>query len=183
MELLLRKYKDSVDNTVEENSSVFILIWLRCLLFSKGMRAVKLCTNNIPVLNWRCRLMQTDLYNGCKTVIILLLIYSLELQIVKSSRNVTTDINMKIFTVAILHNCDTSDMRSQSEFWSGGISVTASVPALALLNWWQFSHSTFFSFPWHELNQLTWLELDLRVFGQFSPTYLGAQGYEDGIVK
>jgi len=120
MELLLRKYKDSVDNTVEENSSVFILIWLRCLLFSKGMRAVKLCTNNIPILNWRCRLMQTDLYNGCKTVIILLLIYSLELQLVKSSRNVTTDINMKIFTVAILHNCDTSDMKSQSEFWSGG---------------------------------------------------------------
>ena len=38
---------------------------------SKGMRAVKLCTNKIlQVLNWRCRLTQVDLYNGRKTVVV-----------------------------------------------------------------------------------------------------------------
>ena len=39
---------DGVDNTVEENSSVFSLIRMRWLPFaSKGMQAVTLCTNKI----------------------------------------------------------------------------------------------------------------------------------------
>jgi len=37
---------------------------------SKGMQAAKLCTKNDPVLNWRCRLTQVDLYNGRKVVVI-----------------------------------------------------------------------------------------------------------------
>jgi len=37
-------YRDSVDNTVEENSSVFSNALVSV---SKGMRAVKLCTNKI----------------------------------------------------------------------------------------------------------------------------------------
>jgi len=41
---------------------------------SKGMRAVKLCTNKIlQFLKWRCRLMQVDLYNGYKMVVVVLL--------------------------------------------------------------------------------------------------------------
>jgi len=37
---------------------------------SKGMRAVKLCTNKIlQVLNWRCWLTQVDLHNGRKMVV------------------------------------------------------------------------------------------------------------------
>jgi len=46
------------------------------LTHSKGMRAVKLCTNqNPPVANWRCRQMQGDLYNGhwMETVFVVLL--------------------------------------------------------------------------------------------------------------
>jgi len=39
---------------------------------SKGMRAVKLCTNKILLLfNWRCRLTEVELYNGRKTVVVL----------------------------------------------------------------------------------------------------------------
>jgi len=52
------RYGDSVDNTVE-NSSVFSLIrtrWLPSTLHQQ----------NPPVLNWRCRLTQVDLYNGRK---------------------------------------------------------------------------------------------------------------------
>jgi len=42
------RYRDSVDNTVEENYSVFSLTWMNALVaISKGMRAVKLCTNKI----------------------------------------------------------------------------------------------------------------------------------------
>jgi len=37
---------------------------------SKGMRAVKLLQQNHPVLNWGCRLMQVVLYNGRKTVVV-----------------------------------------------------------------------------------------------------------------
>ena len=40
---------------------------------SKGMRAVKLHQQNLPVLNWTCRLMQVDLYNGRKMVVVVLL--------------------------------------------------------------------------------------------------------------
>jgi len=36
---------------------------------SKGMRVVKIHQQNPPVFNWRCRLMQVDLYNGCKMVV------------------------------------------------------------------------------------------------------------------
>jgi len=43
------------------------------LVTIKGMRAVKLCSNkNPPVLNYGCRLMQVVLYNGCKTVVVVL---------------------------------------------------------------------------------------------------------------
>jgi len=40
------------------------------------MRAVKLCINkqNPPVLNWRCWLTQVDLYNGCKTVVVVVVV-------------------------------------------------------------------------------------------------------------
>ena len=34
------------------------------------MRSVKLYQQNPPVLNWRCRLTQIDLYNGHKTVVV-----------------------------------------------------------------------------------------------------------------
>jgi len=61
---------ESVDKTVE-NSSVFSLTQNVLVAVSKGMRAVKLCTNKIlAVLNWRCRLMQVDLYNGSKMVVV-----------------------------------------------------------------------------------------------------------------
>jgi len=44
---IMRGYGDSVDNTVEENSSIFSLIRMRWFAISKGMWAVKLCTNKI----------------------------------------------------------------------------------------------------------------------------------------
>jgi len=52
------RYRDSVDDTVEEGELQRLLINPNALVaVSKGMRAVKLCTNvqqNPPVLNWRC---------------------------------------------------------------------------------------------------------------------------------
>jgi len=44
--LLIKRYGDSVDNTVEENYSVF-LNPNALVADSKGMRAVKLCTKEI----------------------------------------------------------------------------------------------------------------------------------------
>jgi len=43
---------------------------------SKGMWAVKLCTNNILQLSggWRCRLTQVDLYNGRKTGVVVVVV-------------------------------------------------------------------------------------------------------------
>jgi len=58
---------DSVDNTVEENYSIFSLIqmcWLQEHACSKTLHQ-----QNPTVLNWRCHLRQVDLYNGRKTVI------------------------------------------------------------------------------------------------------------------
>jgi len=37
---------------------------------SKGMQAIKLHQQNPPVLHWRCRLAQVDLYNGRKMVVV-----------------------------------------------------------------------------------------------------------------
>jgi len=57
----VKRYGDSVDNTVEENSSVFCLIRIR----QQGHVGSKtLHQQNPPVLNWRCRLTQVGLHNG-----------------------------------------------------------------------------------------------------------------------
>ena len=57
-----------------KNSSIFSLIWM-CWLSSAGdARSRTLHHQNPPVLNWKCRLMQVDLYNGCKTVVVVLLL-------------------------------------------------------------------------------------------------------------
>ena len=50
------RYEDSVDNTVQENSSVFALIRMRWLPSARACGAEKLHQQNPPVLNWRCRL-------------------------------------------------------------------------------------------------------------------------------
>jgi len=42
------------------------------------MRAVKLCSNKIfQFLNWECRLAQVDLCNGCKMVVVVVVVYLL----------------------------------------------------------------------------------------------------------
>jgi len=66
--LKLLMYGDSVDSTVEENSSVFSLIHMRWLQGHADSKTVH--QQNPPVLNWRCQLMQVDLYNGRKTVVV-----------------------------------------------------------------------------------------------------------------
>ena len=56
---------------VEENSSVFCVIRMRWLpsAMARGSKTLHQ-QNPLPVLNWRCRLTQTDLYNGRKTVVV-----------------------------------------------------------------------------------------------------------------
>ena len=62
---------DSADNTTEENSSVFSLIRMRWLPSARACRQYNCApTKTSSVLNWRCRLVQVDLYNGCKTVVV-----------------------------------------------------------------------------------------------------------------
>ena len=62
---------------VEENVSVFSLNPNASVVASKGMRAVKLCIKqNPPVLHWRCRLTQADLYDGSKMVAVVCCCYS-----------------------------------------------------------------------------------------------------------
>ena len=65
------RYGDGVDNTVEENSSVFSPVRMRWLLGHVACNKT-LHQQNPPVFNWRCRLMQVDLYNGHKAVVVVL---------------------------------------------------------------------------------------------------------------
>ena len=58
-------YGDGVDNTLEDNSSVFSLVQMQGHAGSKTLHQ-----QNPPVLNWGCRLMQVDVYNGFKTVVV-----------------------------------------------------------------------------------------------------------------
>ena len=64
-----------IDNTVK-NSSVFSLPDPNpnvLVAVSKGMRGSKtLHQRNSPVLSWRCRQSQVDLFNGCKPMAVLL---------------------------------------------------------------------------------------------------------------
>ena len=65
------QYGDSIDNTVE-NSSVFSLIRM-CWLHAGSKTLHQL---NPPVLNWRCWLTEVDLYNGCKWVVVVVVLLS-----------------------------------------------------------------------------------------------------------
>ena len=47
LSIVLRRYGDSRDNTLRENSSVFCLIQTHWLLSAKDMHAEKLCTNKV----------------------------------------------------------------------------------------------------------------------------------------
>jgi len=61
-----------VDNTVEENCSIFS----ECAGCHQQWHAGSdtLHQQNPPVLNWRCQLAQVDLHDGCETVVIVLLL-------------------------------------------------------------------------------------------------------------
>ena len=61
-------YRDSVDKTVQENSSVFSLSESAGCRQQGHAHSKTLHQQNPPVLNGRCQLMQVDLYNGHKTV-------------------------------------------------------------------------------------------------------------------
>jgi len=65
-------YSVPVDNTVE-NSSVFSLNRMRWLPSARAYGQSNFAPTNPPVLNWRCQLTQADLYNGRKTVVVILL--------------------------------------------------------------------------------------------------------------
>jgi len=62
----LRRYGDSVDNTVEENSSIFSIIRMHWLQSARHAGSKTSHQQNNPVLNCRCWLMQVDLNNGRK---------------------------------------------------------------------------------------------------------------------
>jgi len=62
--------RDSVDNTVEENSSVFSPVQMRWLPPARHAGSKTLHQQNPLVLNnWRCRLMQDDLYKMVVVVV------------------------------------------------------------------------------------------------------------------
>jgi len=53
------RYGDGVRNTIEENSSIFSLTQVKCII---------ICQQNPPVLNWGCPLTQFVLYS-CSSVV------------------------------------------------------------------------------------------------------------------
>jgi len=63
--------------TVYRNPSAYLLLFsFDALAVSKGMPAAKLCNkSNSSVLSWRCRLMQVELYNGCKMVVVVVVTF------------------------------------------------------------------------------------------------------------
>jgi len=48
------RYRDSVDDTAEENSIIFVLIRMRWLPSARACGSKTLHQQNPPVLNWRC---------------------------------------------------------------------------------------------------------------------------------
>jgi len=54
---------------------------------SKGMLAVKLRQQNTPVLNWWSQLMQVYLYNGHKTMVVVVVMCEPKLETVRCSRS------------------------------------------------------------------------------------------------
>jgi len=67
--LLAVRYGDSVDNTVEENSSIFSLIRMHWLPSARASGQSNSAPTSPPVLNRRCWLTQADLYSGCRMVV------------------------------------------------------------------------------------------------------------------
>jgi len=64
-----------LSNTEVKTEQILVLFWISTNLLSKGMQAVKLCTNKIlQFLTKRCQLTKVDLYNGHKTVVVVLLL-------------------------------------------------------------------------------------------------------------
>jgi len=60
-------YGDSVENAVE-NSSIFSLIRMHCLPSARA--GSKTLHQHPPVLNWTCQITQVGVYNGCKTLVV-----------------------------------------------------------------------------------------------------------------
>jgi len=62
-------YGDGVDNTIEENSSVFSVVWMHQLPSARSCGSKTFIHWNSAVLNWCCRLRakHIDLYNIHKT--------------------------------------------------------------------------------------------------------------------
>ena len=67
-------YRDSVDNIVEENSSILSLIRMRWLPSARACSSKTLHQENPPVFNWRCRLTQVDLYIRHKTAVVFVIV-------------------------------------------------------------------------------------------------------------
>jgi len=65
-----------VDNTVEENSSVFSVIRYAGCRQQGHAGSNTLQPENPPVLNWRCWLTQVDPYNGRKTLGFVIVLFS-----------------------------------------------------------------------------------------------------------
>ena len=63
------RYRDNIDNTVEESSGIFSLTGMCWLPSVRPAGSKTLHQQNPPVLNWRCQVIQVELYNGHKTVV------------------------------------------------------------------------------------------------------------------
>jgi len=65
--------EDGVGNTTKENPNIFLSNPGVLVAVRKGMRAIKLCSQqNLAVFNWDRWLTQVDLCNGCKMVCVCL---------------------------------------------------------------------------------------------------------------
>ena len=65
-------WRDSAGNAIAENSNVFWLIRMHSLPSARACSSKTVLQRNPPDLNWGCRLMLVVLYNGRKTVLVVI---------------------------------------------------------------------------------------------------------------
>jgi len=91
---------------------------------SEGHMGNNTCTNSPPIVNWGCQLTQVVLYNGCKMVVVVVVVY-------------TKDLKYPLVTLAV------SLLRHDRREWA-----LLSFHSVCLSVWMSVGHSTTYSLPW-----------------------------------
>ena len=135
---------------------------------SKGMWAIKLHQQNPPILNWRCRLTQVDLYNGHKMVVVVLCknaIHTWTSHWRDKSPTIKSPCWQKWSTLQIndtdFHSWDFSNLTSLPVSWPSLSATWLNCRCLDQLRSWLVSNLTFCCFVSWPVGDLACWQLDL----------------------